>query len=132
VKSELQRLAEQDRLSLSTTAGALLTQAVRQNLHEQHATLLQPIIEQAIRDQVSRMSTRLALLLVRVAFDVGQTRRLVTNILGRSPGVSPDMLDEILDASSAGARNDVLRRSPQLAGLMTEVEQWLAEEEPAP
>ena len=52
--------------------------------------LLQPIIEQAIRRQMGALSTRLAWLLVRVAFDAGQTRSLVTNILGRQAGVSPE------------------------------------------
>src|SRR3712207_778559 len=92
VKAELQRVAEQQGLSVSATGATLLEAALRQNLHIQHAALLQPIIEQAIRKQMRGISTRLAWLLVRVAFDVGQTRSLVTNLLGRQPGVSEDLL----------------------------------------
>src|SRR5215467_2839670 len=81
VKEELQHIASREGLSLSQTSAALLEEAVRQKLHIQHAVLLQPIIEQAIRSQMRQISTRLAFLLVRVAFDAGQIRGVVTNIL---------------------------------------------------
>src|SRR5438132_4270626 len=89
VKAELQRVAESEGLSISATGAALLEQALQANVDMQYSSLLQPIIEQAIRKQMRSISTRLASLLVRVAFDSGQTRSLVTNILGRQSGVTP-------------------------------------------
>ena len=41
---------------------------MQSDIHTQHEALLEPIIEQAIRKQMRSISTRLAVLLVRVAF----------------------------------------------------------------
>src|SRR3712207_5694862 len=91
----------------------------------QYSALLQPVIEQSIRKEMRGISTRLAWLLVRVAFDAGQTRSLVTNILGRQPGVTPDMLKTILEHSGKAAKGNITRRTPQIADLIAAVEQWL-------
>ena len=134
VKAELERIAAQEGLSVSATGAAFLEEALRQNLHVQHAVLLQPIIEHAIRQQMQGFSTRLAWLLVRVAFDAGQTRSLVTNILGRQPGVTEDILKTILEHSGKAAKGNITRKTPQLTELMEAVEQWLRadEQEQAP
>ena len=107
---------------------AFLEEALRQKLHVQHAVLLQPIIEQAIRKQMRGISTRLAWLLVRVAYDSGQTRSLVTNVLGRQPGVTPEILKTILDNSNKTARGNITRRTPQLTELIEAVEDWIQPE----
>ena len=122
VKAELARIAEQQGLSISATGATFLEEAVRQQLHVQHAVLLQPIIEQAIRQQMQGISTRLAWLLVRVAFDAGQTRNLVTNILGRQQGVTPEMLKTILESSGKAAKGNITRKTPQLTELIETVE----------
>jgi hypothetical protein len=132
VKAEVDRLARQEGLSVSATGAAFLREAVRQKLHVQHAVLLQPIIEQAIRRQMGALSTRLAWLLVRVAFDAGQTRSLVTNILGRQAGVSPEVLKTILAGSGKSAKANITRRTPQMAELIEAVEHWMAAEEGTP
>ncbi len=128
IKAELQRLAGQDGLSLSQTCAALLAEAIRQKLHVQHAVLLQPIIETTIRNEVRRNFSRFVLLLMRIAFEEGQTRRMVTNILGRQPGVTPALLEHILDASSREAKKTIFLKTPQIASLIEEFEQWLQEE----
>src|SRR5436853_7752156 len=81
VKSELQRIAKTEGLSLSQTGGSFLEEAIRQKLHIQHSVLLQPIIKEAIREEIAKFCTRLALLLVRVAFEVGMIRILTIEIL---------------------------------------------------
>jgi hypothetical protein len=55
----------------------------------------------------------------------------VTNILGRQPGVTPDMLKSILDGSSKTAKGNITRKTPQLTELIEAVEHWIraAEEE---
>jgi hypothetical protein len=70
-------------------------------------------------------------LLVRATFASEQTRGIVTNILGRQPGVTPDVLTTILDGSSKTAKGNITRRTPQLSELIDAVEQWMrtAEEE---
>ena len=68
---------------------------------------------------------RAALLLVRSMFASEQTRALTTNILGRQPGVTQEVLDHILDGSSDTAKRNITRVTPQLASLIHEIEQWL-------
>lgn len=127
VKAELQRLAEKEGLSVSATGAAFLEQALQQNLHTQHAALLDPIIEKAIGKHMRSYSSRLALLLVRVAFASEQTRSIVTNILSRQPGVSTNILTTILDGSSKAAKRNIAHKTPQLEDIVAEVEQWFAE-----
>src|SRR5205823_3239673 len=80
VKAELERRAKMERLSISKVGGSLLEEAIRQSIHAQYATLMQPIIETTIRKQMRLLVTRLTWLNVRIAYDAGQTRTLVTNI----------------------------------------------------
>ncbi len=125
VKAELQRKAAQEGISVSAAGNALLEQALQHHIDMHYGAFLQPIIEQAIRKQMQGISTRLAWLLVRVAFDAGQTRNLVTNILGRQPGITPDLLKTILEQSGKAAKGNITRKTPQLTELMDAVEQWL-------
>src|SRR6266480_421373 len=132
VKAELERIAEREGVSVSATGGAFLEQALQQHVDLQYSALLHPIIEQAIAKQMRSYSSRIAMLLVRVAFASEQTRGIVTNILGRQPGVTPDVLTTILDGSSKTAKGNITRRTPQLESILTEVEQWLRERESEP
>jgi hypothetical protein len=129
VKAELERIAEQEGLSVSATGGAFLEKALQQNIDMQYHALLQPIIESAIRKQMRSYSSRLAVLLVRSSFAGEQTRSLVTNILSRQPGVNQDVLKEVLDGSSSTAKRNIKHISPQLADLIGEVEKWMCDEE---
>lgn len=127
VKAEVQRIAEMEGLSISTTGAAFLEQALQQNIATQHAALLEPIINKAIAKHMRAYSTRLAVLLVRVAFASEQTRNLVTNILGRQTGITPDILNKILDSSSKAAKGKITYKTPQLESIIEEVEHWFTE-----
>jgi hypothetical protein len=127
VKAEIERLAQKEGLSVSAVGAAFLEKAVQQNLDLEYGALLRPIIESAIKDNMQAMSTRLALLLVRVAFASEQTRSLVTNILIRQPDISPDVLNDILDRSAEAAQGKITRQTPQLEKLVQEVKGWFDE-----
>jgi len=131
VKEELARIAAREEISVSKAGGAFLEKALQQHIDMQYSALLQPIIEQAIAKQMRSYSSRIAVLLVRSLFASEQTRGIVTNILGRQPGVTPDILTTILDGSSKTAKGNITRKTPQLTELMDAVEQWIraAEEE---
>ena len=129
VKAELERLAVQEGLSISAAGAAFLDKALQRNIDLEYSALLQPIIEQAIARQMRGISTRLAWLLVRVAFDTGQTRCLVTNILGRQPGVSDAILKTILEGGARTSKANIMRRTPQIESLVEAVEQWMTSEE---
>jgi hypothetical protein len=70
-------------VTVSKTGAVFLKQALQNNVNMQYSELLTPIIETAIDKRMRSRDSRLAWLLVRVAFDTGQTRSLVANILGR-------------------------------------------------
>jgi hypothetical protein len=129
VKAELQRLAEQEGLTISATGAAFLKQALQNNVDMHYSALLTPIIETAIDKRMRSRDSRLAWLLVRVAFDTGQTRSLVTNILGKQQGMTEDILKNILAMSQRTAKGNITRKTPQIAELMEAVEKWLAEDE---
>src|SRR5579885_3342456 len=88
VKAELQRMAASEGLSVSATAAAFLETALQHNLYAHRQALLDPIIDTSIRKHMRSYSTRIAVLLVRAMFEVGQTRAIVANILRRQPGVT--------------------------------------------
>jgi hypothetical protein len=127
VKAELQRRAERNNLSLSATGGALLEKAVQESIDMEYGALLEPVIREAIGRQMRSYSSRIALLLVRVAFSAEQTRALVTNILDRQPGVDPDVLSTLLDHSANVAKRKITAKTPQLQRIIAEVESWFTE-----
>ncbi len=129
VRAELERKAREEGLSVSATGAAILEWFFEQSISTQHAATLERAIETSIGKHMRSYSTRLAVLLVRVAFASEQTRSLVTNILARQQGVTPTMLNHILDGSSNAAKRNITRKTPQLEAIITEVEQWLTERE---
>ncbi len=128
MKAELHHLAAKEGISLSQLGGTLLTKAIHQQLHTLHTSLMQPIIESAIRQQMGRIITRLTWLLVRIAYDTGQTRTLVTNILDHQLGSDQTKVAHILQGSSEIAKRNIMRQTPQLKTLIAEVEKWMREE----
>ena len=133
VKAELQRLVEQEGLSVSATGAALLEAAIHQKLNIQQGVLLQPIIKTAIHEAMQGISNRLAFLLARNAFTSEQTRSLATNILGRQDDMTEEKLKHILAMTKRSAQGNLTRRNPELEELIAAIKQWLdhAEEEPA-
>jgi hypothetical protein len=129
VKRELQRLAKQEGLTVSKIGAAYLKQALQNNVDMHYSQLLTPIIEAAIDKRMRSRDARLAWLLVRVAFDTGQTKSLVTNILGRQQGMTEDILKNILAMSQRTAKGNITRKTPQLDELMEAVEKWLNAED---
>lgn len=128
VSEGLKKAAETEGISTSELGATFIEEGLRRRYHQNHAGLIQPIIETAIRREMRSISTRLAWLLVRVAFDAGQTRSLATNILGRQPGVTPQVLQTILSNSGKSAKGNITRRTPQITELIEAVERWMATE----
>lgn len=95
----------------------------------QYGALLQPIIEHTIGKQIRSMATRLSWLLVRIAFDTGQTRVLATNTLGMQEGMSGENLKEILATADKRTKANLTRKTPQLTELVQAVEKWLFAQE---
>jgi hypothetical protein len=127
-KAEIQRRAERENLSLSTVGAAILRKGLQTDLDLQYGALLEPVFAAHLDRRMRGRDNRLALLLVRIAFGVEQTRSLTTNILGRQPGIKPDALNTILERSAKDAKRKITRRSPQLEALIQEINSYLAED----
>jgi hypothetical protein len=121
LKAELKRIAEKEGLSISQTGGAALEEWIRQQLHIQHAVLLQPIIETTIRKEIRRNIDRLVLVEARNAYEAGWTRRIVSNVLKYLPSMTEEKLNTILDRSSIDARKHIFRKTPQMNEVSEEV-----------
>jgi hypothetical protein len=126
--AQLQELARSQGLSMSQTIHSLLKEILRQKFHQQQAATLPSIIEQAVAKSNRALATRLVWLLVRIAFDAGQTRVLATNTLGMQKGMTGEALKEILDSADKRTKANLTRKTPQLTELVQAVEKWLLEE----
>src|SRR5438067_3808826 len=127
--AQLQELARSQGLSISQTIHDLLKEILRQKFHQQQAATLPSIIEKAVAKSNRSLATRLVSLLVRIAFDTGQTRVLATNILGMQDGMTKESLNEILATADKRTKANLTRKTPQLTELIKTVEKWLLEGE---
>jgi hypothetical protein len=128
VKDELARIAKREGLSLSKSGAAFLKRSLQQHIDLAYSALLTPIIEAAIDNRMRARDSRLTWLLVRIAFDTGQTRAIAANILGRQADMTEEKLKTILAMSQRTAKGNITRRSPELTALMDAVEQWRGEQ----
>ncbi len=114
---------------MSQTIRGLLTEILRQKFHQQQAATLPELINQAVAKANRSMATRMAWLLMRIAFDVGHIKVLATNTLGMQEGMTEDSLKDILQTADKRTKANLTRKTPQLTELMQAVEQWLMEGE---
>jgi hypothetical protein len=100
---------------------------LQHSLTATYAPLLEPVITHAINKSMRGIATRLSWLLVRIAFDAGQTRAIATNILGKLPGVTEEQVKTILAMSQRTAKGNITRKTPQIKALIDAVEKWMIE-----
>jgi hypothetical protein len=129
IREQLLTISQSEGLSMSQTIAAFLREILRQRFHKQQAATLPQIIEQAVAKSNRSLVTRLSWLLVRIAFDTGQTRVLATNTLGMQEGMTEENLKEILATADKRTKANLTRKTPQLTELMEAVEKWLLEGE---
>jgi hypothetical protein len=137
VKAEIQRLVEQgqakgtdreqDKLTVSSVAAALLERAVQGHIDMQYGALLEPVFQNLFDRRMASRDNRLALLLVRNYLVGEQTRGLTTYLASRVPDMTPDILNDILDHTFQEAKKKLTRRSPELEELIKEVKRWVIE-----
>ena len=125
VKHELQRIAEDEGLTVSRTGAAALEQWVAHQSHTQHRGIFQPMIEHAIAKEMRAYSSRIAALEVRSLFLAEQIRAMVYNILREQAGVTEDRLNAIMDGSKDTAKRNIRRADPDLAPILPLMEHWL-------
>jgi hypothetical protein len=125
VKRGVQRIANEEGLTLSKAGAALLTQALQHHVDMHYHALLDPIIKTATHKHITGGFNRLAYLLVRIAFAAEQTRVIDTNILARQSGMTKEELQTILAKSQQAAKGNIVRTSPELRELVDAVKDFL-------
>ncbi len=108
---------------MSKAGAVFLERALQQNIDMQYHAFLTPVIETAIKKEIRSFSNRIAMLLARTLFASEQTRSITTNILGRQPGITEDLLKHILSMSQKAAKGNLSRKTPP--ELIAAIEQWL-------
>jgi hypothetical protein len=135
VKAEVQRLVQLEEqegkadVSLSSVGGAFLERGLQQNVDMKYSTLLVPIIENAIDRRLRARDNRLVALLVRIAFETGQIRGIVTNNLAIQPGITEEIIQTVLTNSEKDAKKNITRKTPQITEMLEELATWMTVEE---
>src|SRR3954452_9219878 len=135
VKAEVQRLVQLEEqegkadVSLSSVGGAFLERGLQQNVDMKYGTLLGPIIENAIDRRMRARDNRLVALLVRIAFETGQIRGIVTNNLAIQPGITEDIIQTVLTNSANDAKKNITRKTPQINEMLEDLSKWMTVEE---
>ena len=129
VRAALEKEARAEGITVSAAGNASIKRDLQRNADLRYNFLLEPIIKNNIDRNMRQISRRLSWLLVRVAFDAGQTRGIVTNILGTQLGAKQELLQTILAESAKAAKSNITRRTPQMTELMDTLEKWLMGEE---
>jgi hypothetical protein len=129
VKAKLEKRAKDEKISISATGTTYLKIGMQQDADIHYSAFLEPILEKGMDRRMQALGNRLAALLVRIAFDAGQTRAIATNILANVPGITQATLSTILQESEKTARNNIIHRSPQVAELIQLLTTWLTEEQ---
>lgn len=125
VKAEIQRTAAQEGLSVSKVGASFLERAIRQDIHSQYNSLIQPMIEQTVRKELRSFGNRIVFFLMRIAFAAEQSRILITNILDRilrREGVPEQTFTTLVDQSNRMARRNIIQKTPQIKSLLEEWE----------
>jgi hypothetical protein len=86
------------------------------------------MFERILDRYLNSRDSRVISLLVRIAFDSGQTRSIVTNILGLQPDISPELLRDIIAESDKRAKANIMRKTPQVTELIESLEKWFFEQ----
>ena len=127
LKTEIQRIAEQEGLSVSQTGSAGLEEWVRQKLHQQHTVLIQPIIETTIRNELRRYFSRMILFLARITMTIDVMKGLVKWLCRRLAGATKEQVDIVEARSRKDARVNLVNSTPQLEAISQELEKTLME-----
>ena len=137
VKTALERIADEDKVSLSEASAKGLEVFARSNIHDQEEALFEPRMQAMMRREIRASDNRHIYFEMRNAIAAEQTRILTTDLYKRQlvkEGVPLKEINKKLDDAYNMARTNVLRKtkSPQLKNLLAEwwrlTEDWAREE----
>jgi hypothetical protein len=134
VKTALERLAKDDKISLSEASATGLETYARAKIHDQEETLFEPRMRSMLRREIRASDNRHIYFEMRNAIAAEQTRILTTDLYKRQlqkDGVPLKAINKKLDDAYTMARTNILRKTktPQLKNLLDDW--WRSTEEQA-
>jgi hypothetical protein len=151
-KAELQRIAQEEQLSVSSVGATAVHEWLQWELHKQQEALMYPIIRQLLRDELQAFGNRIVFFLMRIAIASEQARILITEVLKRllfliqqfakliiwltndkkqesqykfDSTQSPiETFNTIVEKSYKMARANVFRKSNEMKKMLEEWEAW--------
>jgi hypothetical protein len=118
-----------EKLSRSEVVSNLIETALQAHVDMQYGALLKPVIEHSIHNCMRSRDNRLVALLVRIAFETGQIRGIVTNNLAIQPGITNENIQTVLTESEKEAKANITRLTPQIAEIINELKNGKSDEE---
>lgn len=119
-KTELDRIAQAEGLSLSQTGRAFVVEGMRRKLHEQQEDLQYAKLRQVLREERQASDDRMVHFLIQIANSVEQCRILITNVLEfalklliKGPNADDEITrtrEDIVSRSSDSARRNVMNK----------------------
>jgi hypothetical protein len=136
VKTALERIADDDGVSLSEASAKGLEVFARAKIHDQEEAMFEPRMQAMMRREIRASDNRHIYFEMRNAIAAEQTRILTTDLYKRQlvkEGVPLKEINKKLDDAYTMARTNVLRKtkSPQLKNLLSEwwrlTEDWTSD-----
>jgi hypothetical protein len=129
VKRRLRIVAEGENTSLSYAGAEHLEKALQNEVDMSYGAMLKPAFDAIVHKRLTKSDARMVRLLVRNVYGVERLLIIATNILSRMAGVTPAILDAILDKADRDARVKIAKRTPQLEDIIQELEEIVAAKE---
>jgi hypothetical protein len=125
VRAEFERIAEREKLSVSSVGATACEEWVRYDIHRQQSAILETKMRQIIREENRALGNRIVFFLMRIAFASEQARILISNVLKwvlTLAGVDQKSYYTMVDDSNKMARRNIITKTPQLKSLLEEWE----------
>jgi hypothetical protein len=129
LKTKVQNKAAAAGISVSQAGLAFMKKGMQADLDMEYGVLLEPALERILTRLLGNANRYQALLLVRAIFASEQDRSISTNILSRLPGVTPEVLSDILNRAAEEARAKITQTTPPIEDLIAEVKSWFEKDE---
>jgi hypothetical protein len=132
VRSELERIAADNGLSLSQVGNIACRFYVNATIEQQHAEALRDVMRQIIREELQAFGHRIIYFLMRIAFSAEQAKLLITNVLKfvlKLAGIDQKTYVTLVDESAKRAKRNILANTPQFKALLAEWEESKGKEE---
>jgi hypothetical protein len=110
VRTEIHRIAKENKISDSAAGSALLERMIQHNADMQYGALLEPIIKNEIRKDMGGFSNRLAYLTVQVYYSAEESRIINTRVLSYLFGSDTEVYKQVVAEAKKEARANIRRQ----------------------